>query len=231
MWPTKMALGKHLKRVMDEDVDGIVNTERKWHVISSGMRDIDGLQKSWYGCKAKWNRWGRSYFNINERIRRRTSSLTTGVRGKLATKIKASERVAAPEEPKVEVDPYHGCTCGATDAAAGGMIACEGEHDLQSWFHFECVGLTAETLPVQSWFCPACLNTEPRDEGDGEEYDEDEEDEDDEYEELPPLLPDHAPKSKRKRDDKDDFDDEYGPDATEATSDSITLHSTKRIKA
>ncbi|MCJ1380315.1 hypothetical protein MMC17_003418 [Xylographa soralifera] len=224
-WLDKMALGKHLRNVMDEDVDGIANTERKWHVISSRMRNIDKFNKSWYGVKNKWNRWGRAFFGIDERVRRRTDSMTTGIRNKPAPKIKASERTDT-QEPSAEA-PYQPCTCGAPDAANGGMIACDGEHQLTSWFHYECIGLTDKTLPNGNWFCPECMGVGFSDDADGEDYDEGDEEK---YRELPLALPDHAPKPKRKRDDKDDFDDEYGPDATENTSDTITLQSTKRIR-
>ncbi|MCJ1414305.1 hypothetical protein MMC32_000631 [Xylographa parallela] len=241
-WPEIMALGKHMKAMLDEDVPGTVNTERKWHVISLRMRNIDKSNKTWYSVKNKWNRQGRKYFGIDERVRRRTDSMTTGIRNQPAPKIKASERAAEPERPAEA--PYQSCTCGAPDAAEGGMIACDGEHELTSWFHYECVGLTAETLPSGNWFCPECMEDVPSNNGDAEVHEEaneeeyedneeeyEEEDDEEEYEELPPDLPDYAPQPKRKRDPKDDFDDEYGPDATENTSNAFMSQSNKRIRA
>ncbi|MCJ1283755.1 retrotransposon-like protein 1 [Xylographa opegraphella] len=155
---------------MNEDIDGIANTEKKWHVISARMREIENFNKTWYGVKMKWNRWGRKYFGIEERVRRRTDSMTTGVRNKPAPKIKASERAATVEaSPEA---PYQSCTCGAPDAAVDGMIACEGTHELSSWFHYECVGLTADTLPAGRWFCTECMEADLRNDDDEVEYQE-----------------------------------------------------------
>ncbi|RYH14169.1 hypothetical protein EON65_34015 [archaeon] len=34
------------------------------------------------------------------------------------------------------------------------MVACEADDCPLEWFHFECVGLTAE--PTGRWICPVC---------------------------------------------------------------------------
>ncbi|MCJ1403565.1 hypothetical protein MMC11_006788 [Xylographa trunciseda] len=220
-WSEKLALGKHMADVAKERAAGIWNTEQKWHEISSRMHDADNFDRPWNSCKNMWNRWGRKYFAFDERVRPRTDSLTTGIRNKPASKKKASEVTTAPPpppSPSTET-PYQPCPCGQPDTASGDMVACDGEHQ-NSWFHYQCVGLTAETLPSGSWYCHECVEA-------GYQADSDA----DNYEELPLALPDHAPQPKRKRDDKDEFDDEYGPDATETTSDTITLQSAKRIKA
>ncbi|KAL6786106.1 hypothetical protein ACKKBG_A01425 [Auxenochlorella protothecoides x Auxenochlorella symbiontica] len=38
----------------------------------------------------------------------------------------------------------------------GEMIACEHPECLIEWFHFECVGLTAENRPKGKWYCKEC---------------------------------------------------------------------------
>jgi hypothetical protein len=45
------------------------------------------------------------------------------------------------------------CTCGTP--ADNDMIACDG-HCAREWFHFACVGLTAESIPEGEWYCDDC---------------------------------------------------------------------------
>jgi hypothetical protein len=53
---------------------------------------------------------------------------------------------------KQMVEPEY-CTCGTP--ADDDMIACDG-HCAKEWFHFACVGLTAETVPEGDWYCDEC---------------------------------------------------------------------------
>jgi hypothetical protein len=53
---------------------------------------------------------------------------------------------------KQTVEPEY-CTCGTP--ADNDMIACDG-HCAKEWFHFACVGLTAETVPEGDWYCDEC---------------------------------------------------------------------------
>ena len=36
------------------------------------------------------------------------------------------------------------------------MVGCDGRDCRISWFHLQCVGLTPETVPKGSWYCPDC---------------------------------------------------------------------------
>ena len=221
-----MAMGKHMKDIKDEDVDGITDTEQKWWEIADRMRNIDGFDKTWHGIKNKWNRWGRSHFGIDERVRRRTNSMTTGIRNKPAPKIKASKKTTTNKAERNErpsspaTSEYVPCYCGDDEDKTRPMIACDGAHPT-SWFHYDCVGVVQDNLP-ENWYCRECVAAGFA------LHDEDADNEDDEDYQLPLVLPDDAPRPKRKRDHKDDFDDEYGPDAVKNTT---TVQSTKRLRA
>eukprot|EP01026_Neomeris_dumetosa_P061623 TRINITY_DN5817_c0_g1_i1.p7 TRINITY_DN5817_c0_g1~~TRINITY_DN5817_c0_g1_i1.p7 ORF type:complete len:108 (-),score=10.49 TRINITY_DN5817_c0_g1_i1:997-1320(-) len=55
----------------------------------------------------------------------------------------------APDEPRY-------CTCNRV--SFGDMIMCDNEQCEIQWFHFECVGLSPESVPPEDlqWFCPQC---------------------------------------------------------------------------
>ncbi|RMZ71092.1 hypothetical protein GMOD_00005594 [Pyrenophora seminiperda CCB06] len=55
-----------------------------------------------------------------------------------------------PLEPKVEF-----CTCGTP--GNNWMVACDGVGCAREWFHFECVGMTATTIPEGEWYCEECV--------------------------------------------------------------------------
>ena len=46
------------------------------------------------------------------------------------------------------------CLCGLP--ATTDMIACDESDCKIEWFHYECVGLTAQTVPEDSWICELC---------------------------------------------------------------------------
>jgi hypothetical protein len=51
------------------------------------------------------------------------------------------------------------CNCGMP--ASDDMIACDANCARQ-WFHFACVGLTADTVPEGAWYCEECAVEEER---------------------------------------------------------------------
>jgi hypothetical protein len=58
------------------------------------------------------------------------------------------------DEPAPESDHYCIRAC---RRETGGMVACDGEGCVGEWFHFACVGMTAETVPDGEWFCDECV--------------------------------------------------------------------------
>lgn len=36
------------------------------------------------------------------------------------------------------------------------MIACDGPDCETEWFHYNCVGITEDTIPNCTWFCNEC---------------------------------------------------------------------------
>ena len=58
------------------------------------------------------------------------------------------------------------------------MILCEAENCEVEWFHYDCVGLTRETIPEGAWYCDDCAgnvplagrksNTRPQGQGQGQ---------------------------------------------------------------
>jgi hypothetical protein len=67
-----------------------------------------------------------------------------------ATEISRASR--SKRAAKQTVEPEY-CTCGTP--ADNDMIACD-RHCAKEWFHFACVGLTAETVPEGDWYCDEC---------------------------------------------------------------------------
>ena len=54
--------------------------------------------------------------------------------------------------------PYEPCCdCGRPNNAEE-MIGCDGDHCKIRWYHFSCVGLTAESIPDGELLCPTCSN-------------------------------------------------------------------------
>ena len=46
------------------------------------------------------------------------------------------------------------CVCGLP--ATSEMITCDAETCKIEWFHFLCVGFTADTIPSEQWVCEFC---------------------------------------------------------------------------
>ena len=53
-----------------------------------------------------------------------------------------------------EDDVLRYCICGLP--ATTDMIACDQEGCKIEWFHYECVSITAESIPEESWVCNLC---------------------------------------------------------------------------
>jgi len=85
----------------------------------------------------------------------------------MARKTRSSSRKVAAEIAVVpgcthilSPEPSHGiekeiCICGTP--ASDEMVACDGAGCACTWFHFECVGMTAVTVPEGKWFCEGCV--------------------------------------------------------------------------
>lgn len=52
------------------------------------------------------------------------------------------------------VDPSEPVYCFCRRVYFGDMIGCDNDDCEIEWFHFECVGLTAQ--PAGKWYCPEC---------------------------------------------------------------------------
>ncbi len=63
--------------------------------------------------------------------------------------------VATKKKKKKRPDPNEPVYCTCRKVSSGQMIACENEQCVIEWFHFHCVGLTAE--PKISWYCADCV--------------------------------------------------------------------------
>ncbi|XP_070563402.1 uncharacterized protein [Ptychodera flava] len=50
------------------------------------------------------------------------------------------------------------CICNGVETST--MIACDSPKCTVEWFHYGCVGLTAESIPDGSWICPKCSGKE-----------------------------------------------------------------------
>ena len=46
--------------------------------------------------------------------------------------------------------------CRCKGLATREMIACDNKNCTFEWFHYSCVGLTADSIPDGSWFCDNC---------------------------------------------------------------------------
>jgi hypothetical protein len=57
-------------------------------------------------------------------------------------------------EADLAVDPNEPVYCYCRQVSFGQMVACDNETCTREWFHFPCVGLTAE--PTGKWYCPDC---------------------------------------------------------------------------
>lgn len=55
--------------------------------------------------------------------------------------------------------PYYPsyCICGTPETRE--MIACHGAQCSGKWFHYECVGMTAEIVPGGKWVCEGCAGS------------------------------------------------------------------------
>ena len=54
----------------------------------------------------------------------------------------------------VAVDPNEPLYCVCRRVSFGEMVGCDNDDCTFEWFHFNCVGLTAQ--PTGKWFCPNC---------------------------------------------------------------------------
>ncbi|XGW30857.1 hypothetical protein V3C99_009655 [Haemonchus contortus] len=52
------------------------------------------------------------------------------------------------------VDPNEPTYCICHQVSFGQMVACDGPHCKNEWFHFQCVGLTSS--PIGKWYCDDC---------------------------------------------------------------------------
>lgn len=75
-----------------------------------------------------------------------------GTRVSLKRDHSASRHIPSGED----VDAF--CYC--KKPSVGTMIACDSDNCEIEWFHWECVGLTAD--PVGAWFCPQCREKDKR---------------------------------------------------------------------
>ncbi len=66
-----------------------------------------------------------------------------------------SESVASGSE--IEDEGLNHCVCGGPMTKE--MIGCDGENCAVEWWHYECAGITKETVPDEDWFCPRCRPT------------------------------------------------------------------------
>jgi len=76
-----------------------------------------------------------------------------GVDGQ-ATETSVGESPAAEPSYDVPIDPSEPTYCYCNQVSYGEMVACENPDCPYEWFHFQCVGLTAE--PKGVWRCPDC---------------------------------------------------------------------------
>lgn len=60
------------------------------------------------------------------------------------------------QEALATVDPNEPKYCHCKRISFGEMIACDNPDCPIEWFHFGCVGMTAENRPKNDWFCPDC---------------------------------------------------------------------------
>jgi inhibitor of growth protein 5 len=63
----------------------------------------------------------------------------------------------------VTLDPNEPRYCTCNDVSYGEMVACEAKNCPYEWFHYGCVGLTAD--PKGTWICPECRKNNKRKRG------------------------------------------------------------------
>jgi len=68
-------------------------------------------------------------------------------------KKKKDEEIPADEPILAVADPNEPVYCICRRVSFGQMVGCENQDCMIEWFHFGCVGLTAEP---QKWYCPDC---------------------------------------------------------------------------
>jgi hypothetical protein len=79
---------------------------------------------------------------------------TVGIIAQQKTSMKKKKSQMDVIEADLPVDPNEPVYCYCRQVSYGQMIACDNEGCQREWFHFTCVGLTAE--PKGKWYCPDC---------------------------------------------------------------------------
>jgi hypothetical protein len=79
---------------------------------------------------------------------------TVGIIAQHKTAMKKKKSQMDVIEADLPIDPNEPVYCYCRQVSYGQMIACDNEGCQREWFHFACVGLTAE--PKGKWYCPDC---------------------------------------------------------------------------
>lgn len=84
----------------------------------------------------------------------RTTSIDSPPHSPIAPHVMTSEELYQAALAAADASEPTYCYC--KRISFGEMIACEHPECLIEWFHFECVGLTAENRPKGKWYCKEC---------------------------------------------------------------------------
>ena len=75
--------------------------------------------------------------------------------------VSVEDATHSSESDNEEIRQY--CVC--SGPLSKQMIACDRDNCAIEWWHYECAGLTEQTIPEGDWFCPKCLQSEAEAEG------------------------------------------------------------------
>jgi len=62
--------------------------------------------------------------------------------------------VQSPRDPALQTEEDDGSWCHCKERKGGDMVGCDNKSCTTTWFHLECVELSA--VPRGKWFCPTC---------------------------------------------------------------------------
>ena len=60
----------------------------------------------------------------------------------------------------IETEEDSGTWCYCREDKGGEMIACDSKVTCIKWFHLDCVGMSASTVPQGKWLCTTCHSSE-----------------------------------------------------------------------
>ncbi|KAJ7545012.1 hypothetical protein O6H91_09G103000 [Diphasiastrum complanatum] len=122
--------------------------KRKGHFFSPPPKRLD----------AKFERDRDQEFDWDRERERDTDSDLMPPPGSLRKK-----SLPAPPDVDHPIDPDEPTYCICGQVSFGDMIACDNENcEGGEWFHYQCVGLSSETLFKGKWYCPSCRSGERR---------------------------------------------------------------------